>query len=140
MLLGRVYYQNALVEPVLVWGALGAHLVASAVRAALLPARRTTGKARRWDWAQWQRVAGYVLAPVLLIHIWTNRVAPSRDIPPISALSPSELELSYVGYAFRTPRFAARTTVLYALLIAATAVHWIGGLPKMSELACWLVR
>ena len=90
-LLGRVYYQNALVEPVLVWGALGAHLVASAVRAALRPARRVTGKARRWDWAQWQRVAGYVLAPVLLAHVWANRVVPSRDVP--QAVSTTSVEV-----------------------------------------------
>ncbi|WFD04125.1 hypothetical protein MOBT1_002828 [Malassezia obtusa] len=132
MLLGRVYYQNALLEPVVVWGALTAHLVASAVRRALLP-RGGSWDVRRWSWAQWQSAAGYVLVPALLTHVWVNRVAPSASAPPVAGLSPSELDMSYVAYGFHVPRYVARSVALYAVLIAATALHWIGGAPKMSQ-------
>ena len=42
MLLGREYYQQALLEPIVVWGAMGVHLGASAVRRWLRPPKRTS--------------------------------------------------------------------------------------------------
>ena len=37
LLLGREYYQQALLEPVLVWGSLCVHLISSAIRRTILP-------------------------------------------------------------------------------------------------------
>lgn len=110
------------------WGALGGHLIASAVRRALLGRPRV----RRGGLAAWHTAAGYLLLPALLVHLWTNRVAPMSAAAPIAELSPSELDLSFVGYGFSTPRLAAYSTVAYALLIGAAVVHGIGGAPKMA--------
>ncbi|SHO79940.1 Hypothetical protein MSYG_4295 [Malassezia sympodialis ATCC 42132] len=130
MLLGRVYYQHAFVEPVLVWGALSAHVIASLVRRALLPGRQLRSP-KHWTWRTWHNAAGLALVPVLLVHVLTNRLAPASAHPAIAELSPSELDLSYVAWGFaHAPRLS---TVLYTWLCLTGAVHAVGGLPKMAE-------
>ena len=135
MLLGRVYYQSPLLEPVVVWGALGAHLLSSIVRRALMRHAKSKGAwdVRRWTWGQWHSAAGFVLAPVLLLHVWTNRVAPATATAPIAALSPSELDMAYVGFGLTDVRYRAVSWGAYTLLIASTAVHGLGGAPKMAR-------
>lgn len=130
MLLGRVYYQHPVVEPVLVWGAISAHLVASLVRRALLPGRALRAP-QHWTWRTWHNVAGLALVPVLLVHVLTNRIAPASAHPAIAELSPSELDLSYVAWGFA--HAPGISTVVYAWLCVTGAVHAVGGLPKLAE-------
>lgn len=130
MMLGRVCYQHPLIEPVLVWGALSAHVIASLVRRALLP-KGPLRAPTRWTWRAWHNAAGLALAPVLLVHVLTNRVAPASTHPAIAELSPSELDLSYVAWGFaKAPRLS---TIFYVALCITGAVHAVGGLPKLTQ-------
>lgn len=115
------------------WGALAAHLVSSGVRNALLPESDPTDWARPWDWdwETWQRVAGKVLAPVLLLHVLTNRVVPAMDTLPIAGLSPAELDMSYVSFGARASPWA--TGALYTVLVLAGCVHAAGGVAKLMR-------
>lgn len=143
MLLGREVYQRALTEPLMVWGALGTHVISSMLRRALLSVR--SGSARSWKawlaslwprgWrsADWQVAAAYVLAPVLLIHVSANRLAPMMEAAPVRGLSPAELDLSYVSYGLvhRGLRVVSWTT--YGLLVLSGTVHWLVGSPKVAR-------
>lgn len=132
MLLGRVYYQHPIVEPVLVWGALSVHTLASLVCRALqprLPLRAPT----RWTWRTWHSVAGVALVPILLVHAWSNRLAPSVQRAPICELSPSELDMSYVAWGFA--HAPALSTIVYTWLCVASAIHVVGGVPKLTARA-----
>lgn len=131
-LLGRELYQQALVEPLLVWGSLALHVGSSLVRRALLPRSKVTPP-WRWSYETWHSAAGYVLMPVLLVHVWLNRLVPARSEAPIYALSPSELDLSFVGFGLSDAHFGAPTWALYGVLTVAGAMHWLGGAPKMAR-------
>ncbi|WFD32920.1 hypothetical protein MSPP1_003973 [Malassezia sp. CBS 17886] len=135
MLFGRVYYQNAVLEPLLVWGALGVHVVAGLVRrAAARPKRRGSWDPRRWGYAQWHVLSGYVLLPTALVHLLANRVVPAHEGAPAHALSPAELDMEYVALGFRY--FPYVSAALYAALIAAAAVHGPGGASVTSRWVC----
>lgn len=128
MLLGREYYQSALLEPVLVWGALGVHLVAALVRRQCLPrAPRCAWRDARW----WHRLAGLALAPVLLLHVVTNRLVPSRSAAPMRELSPAELDMSYVSVGFA--HYPRVSWLVYTWLCVCGAVHLVGGVPKLQR-------
>ena len=143
MLLGREVYQRALTEPLMVWGALGTHVISSMLRRALLSVR--SGSARSWKawlaslWPRgwrstdWQVAAAYVLAPVLLIHVSANRLAPMTDAPPIRGLSPAELDLSYVSYGLVHRGLRVVSWAAYGLLVLSGTVHWLVGSPKVAR-------
>ena len=105
MLLGREYYQQALLEPIVVWGAMGVHLGASAVRRWLRPPKRTS----------WHALAGLALMPVVAWHVCLNRLVPMTSRAPIAHLSPSELDMAHVGAGLQT--FPIVTWCFYLSLI-----------------------
>lgn len=74
-------------------------------------------------------VTGYLLIPFLTNHVFLNRIIPSRDTHPINNLSPSELDYSYVSYAFRT--FPIKSSILYLGLIAPAVYHSVFGIQKL---------
>ena len=124
MLLGREYYQQALLEPIVVWGAMGVHLGASAVRRWLRPPKRTS----------WHALAGLALLPVVAWHVCLNRLVPMTSRAPIAHLSPSELDMAHVGAGLQT--FPIVTWCFYTWLCVAGAVHMVGGLPKLPQTLC----
>ena len=63
---------------------------------------------------------------LLPIHIFTHRLALADPSPPISSLSPSELDFEYVKAALHG--WLARSTVLYVALVLGVALHAADGL------------
>lgn len=169
MLLGRVYYQSALTEPVVVWGSLAVHVASSIAKRGVNlwiahdnrkrnRERRATKYKQRQDslvdrrhgekidvrvdqinsdtlssktesdairqcrrtqatsMLEWLRsrialpipstlhaLTGYVLIPSLLSHVLLTRLVPVSSDPPISELSPSELDYSIISYGLAPP-------------------------------------
>ncbi|WFD34341.1 hypothetical protein MCUN1_001180 [Malassezia cuniculi] len=130
MLFGRVFYQQRALEPILIWGALGTHIIASLLRKARI-ARMSPRPLRAFFRGDIQTIAGRMLVPLLGIHYVLNRVMPASARVPISELSPAELGMEYVSYGFST--WPTLTSVLYGLLIASAAVHVVGGAPKFMR-------
>lgn len=120
MLLGREYYQQALLEPLVVWGAMGVHLCASALRRCLRPSRTS-----------WHALAGQALVPVVALHVCLNRLVPMASRAPIAHLSPSELDMAHVGAGLQT--FPILTWLFYTWLCVAGSVHMVGGLSKLRQ-------
>lgn len=159
MLLGRVAYQSGVGEAVL-WTALAAHLVAGVAKRlvtrftiarptpndALVPhntevteiessktpttARRQQSHPRKLSLAQ---LSGYMLTPFAIHHTVVNRLIPSSAASPISGLSPSELDYSFVSYTLSHSNLAVRTVMAtaYALLITTFAIHTTYALPTL---------
>lgn len=72
-------------------------------------------------------VTGYATAFCLLpVHFITHRLAPADSAPPISSLSPSELDYEYVKAALSGwPR---RSIMLYSVLVLGVALHAADGI------------
>lgn len=131
LLMGREYYQQALLEPVLVWGSLCVHLISSAIRRTILPRARVSWLEAARDAGWWQKVAGTLLVPVLAIHVCVNRLVPMQDSMPIMQLSPSELDMSHVSVGFA--RHPMIMWGIYTSLCVAGAAHIMGGAAKIAR-------
>ena len=72
-------------------------------------------------------LTGYATAFCFLpLHFITHRLAPADPVPPISSLSPSELDYEYVKAALSVwPR---RSIVLYSVLVLGVALHAADGI------------
>ncbi|KAF8485637.1 hypothetical protein JB92DRAFT_1538171 [Gautieria morchelliformis] len=118
MLLGREYYQGSFSEPWLLFAPLGIHVTAGVTKRLLssnpLPRRPSLLTA-----------TAYPLLLLLPIHILTHRVIPSDTSPPISALSPSELNFEFVKAGLAG--WPVRSSVLYAGLVLCGVVHTFEG-------------
>ncbi|CAD6574172.1 MAG: hypothetical protein CYPHOPRED_005313 [Cyphobasidiales sp. Tagirdzhanova-0007] len=113
MLLTREYYQTSLIEPILVWGSLAAHVLSGLTRRALLGS-----KTKRFSL---HSIAGFVLIPVALGHSFTHRILPARK-----GISPSLLSYQFVSYSLFVYPFTSWTG--YGVLILAASYHATGGL------------
>ncbi|CAD6923230.1 unnamed protein product [Tilletia controversa] len=93
-------------------------------------------------------LSGWLLAPFVLHHAYLNRIVPSSPQPPINALSPSELDYTYVTHAFGAAAGALTTasrstsrsllsSVSYAALIGLSLYHSSHGIRKILE---WRAR
>jgi hypothetical protein len=70
---------------------------------------------------------GYAAALLLLpIHVLTHRLAPADPAPPISSLSPSELDYEFVKAALQG--WPVRSAVLYGALVLGIVLHAADGL------------
>lgn len=79
---------------------------------------------------------GLVLIPALFTHVRLNRIVPSRDLPPIHELSPSELDYSYVTHGFSVDVLPAWRYVswgLYGSLLVAAAFHIVSGVDTIAQ-------
>lgn len=154
MLLGRVAYQSSLGEIVL-WAALATHLTAGvakrlitrfttarpidqvvtptdiadvhATASALVPPSKPTSKLNT------AHISGYILAPFAIHHAFVNRILPFSSCPPISSLSPSELDYSFVSHTLSHPNLPVRLLMAtaYIALIGAFAVHTAYAVPAL---------
>ena len=111
-LLGREYYQGPLTEPLLLFIPLGIHMTSGVVRRILLgwPKRPTLLQA-----------TAYTTLVALPIHIAIHRLIPSTPTPPISALSPSELNYEFVKAGFTY--WPGLSWVVYSGLVGIVIVH-----------------
>lgn len=156
MLLGRVAYQSGVGEIVL-WASLAAHVVAGVVKRVVTRftvARSTveesaTSKdlveAKEQDISvsgstevpkiklSIAQKSGYILAPFAIHHAFVNRIFPSSPKAPISGLSPSELDYSFVSHSLSHPNLGVRIVMAgaYTILIGAFAVHTAYAVPAL---------
>lgn len=152
MLLGRVAYQSALGEALL-WTALATHLLAGITKrlvtrfttAASTRSSEDTRDLKAEETAVVQeppkrgarlsvaQASGYMLAPFVLHHAWVNRIVPSSPKAPISSLSPSELDYSFVAYTLSHPNAGVKIIMAtaYTVLIGAFAVHTSFAIPAL---------
>lgn len=151
MLLGRVAYQSAIGEAVL-WAALATHLVSGVTKR--LVARFTVARSssatsevgtddelkettaapkRSSAKLSVAQKSGYVLAPFAIHHAFVNRILPSSSKAPISNLSPSELDYSFVAHKLSHPNTVVRilSATAYTALIGAFAVHTVYAVPAL---------
>ncbi|UZJ56667.1 hypothetical protein CBS101457_005987 [Exobasidium rhododendri] len=159
MVLGRVYYQNVLTEPLVVYASISIHLLSSLAKRGLQLQRkrrtdRTTDPSSVEGYIIDSRsdkqiqpgvkspfgnsihtITGLILLPAVAIHSYLNRIVPSSSSAPINSLSPSEIDYSYVTHGFLTNSKAWRyvTWSLYASLLAAGAVHVVAGLDRIAK-------
>lgn len=171
MILGRVYYQNAVSEPVVVWGALVVHLAASALKRGILTylarqrglrsqnvqsgpsvipstngqdldmlpldaqAAAVTNASTRASSSSslpsLHTVSAYLLTPLLLVHTYLHRIAPLDSRPPISSLSPSELDYTFVHYGLRVYPWLYWSSIVG--LVATASYHVAGGVGIIGQ-------
>ncbi|PWN38877.1 hypothetical protein IE81DRAFT_68985 [Ceraceosorus guamensis] len=120
MLLGRVYYQGAWSEPVLVWAMLGAHISSSLSRRLLRSTASTTSPVtQRFKAPSSHTTSAIILLPLLALHSLTTRLMPARK--GISEV----LDHSFVARGFQT--WPLLNCCSYAALLGAMLIHSIGG-------------
>lgn len=126
MLLTREYYQSGLLEPLLVWGSLAAHVTSSILRRAILgpPKKRPS----------WHSLTGFLLVPVVAGHSWSHRILPAKK-----GVSPSLLSYQFVSYSLA--KYPVTSWLSYGILTLATTYHAAGGLRMiLSDLPQLSVR
>ncbi|KDN41937.1 hypothetical protein RSAG8_07154, partial [Rhizoctonia solani AG-8 WAC10335] len=145
MLLGREYYHGVPQENLLVFLPITVHVGASLIkRAAKLGRQIFVGlRTRRGlttrestpdsplttsDVLVW---TGYPLLLALAPHIATHRLIPSTPAPPISSISPSELDYTFVHFGLKN--WPTRSWVMYAVLVGSGITHAIYGTPVSSR-------
>lgn len=111
MLLTREYYQTPLLEPIVVWGSLGAHIASSIVRRAIL------GVPKR---PSLHSVTGWLLVPMTLAHAFTHRLLPAWK-----GISPALLSYQYVSHALIESPIVSMA--IYGTMALAIVHHGIAG-------------
>ncbi|KAG8710046.1 hypothetical protein FRC09_000335 [Ceratobasidium sp. 395] len=141
MLLGREYYHGVPQENLLVFGPITLHVAASLSKR-LVKITRTLRKSKTGDdtekstkdsrilsRANILQLTGYPLLYFLSPHIATHRLHPSTPSPPISAMSPSELDFSFVNFGLKN--WPVRSWVMYSVLVGAGIMHATYGVPMV---------
>lgn len=111
MFLTREYYQTPLLEPILVWGSLGAHVASSSVRRAILGVPRKPSL---------HSATGWLLVPMTLAHAFTHRILPAWK-----GISPALLSYQYVSHALMESPFVSMA--IYGTMVLAVVHHGIAG-------------
>ncbi|CEL52270.1 hypothetical protein RSOLAG1IB_00810 [Rhizoctonia solani AG-1 IB] len=141
MLLGREYYHGVPQENLLVFLPITVHVGASLVKRVIKfgrqlifklkakggqnePVNSDSNSLSTSDVLMW---TGYPLLLVLSSHIATHRLIPSSPTPPISSISPSELDYTFVHFGLKN--WPLRSWAMYAMLVGAGITHIIYGMP-----------
>ncbi|KAH7340416.1 hypothetical protein B0J17DRAFT_318298 [Rhizoctonia solani] len=143
MLLGREYYHGAPQEDLLVFLPITIHVGASLIKRmiklgsqaiARLQARDSLGikesitdSANRLTTSDVLVWTGYPLFLLLSPHVATHRLIPSISAPPISSISPSELDYTFVHFGLKN--WPIRSWAMYAVLVGTGVAHAIYGIP-----------
>jgi hypothetical protein len=162
MVLGRVYYQNVLTEPLVVYASLSIHVLSSLVKrlVRMEHSRRRKASAdplegegyvigddtdsagsktkiKRSSTISLQTITALILLPAVSIHVYLNRIVPSYSSAPIHSLSPSEMDYSFVTHGFLTTSEAWRyiTWALYTSVLGAGAAHVVNGVDRIAKRA-----
>lgn len=122
MLLGREYYQGKYTEPLLLFIPLGIHIGSSVARRLILRPPKRPALVTLTAWAALLAVP---------IHINIHRIYPSDPAPPISALSPSELNYEFVKAAFS--RWPVFSWVAYGGIASVVLLHAAEGAAIVSR-------
>ncbi|QRW27223.1 hypothetical protein RhiXN_01818 [Rhizoctonia solani] len=143
MLLGREYYHGVPQEKSLVFLPITIHVGASLLKRVLKLGRRLVVRSEKKGNRTVEESAnsgtnsltpsnvlvrtGYPLLLMLIPHIATHRLIPSSPVPPISSISPSELDYTFVHFGLRN--WPIRSWLMYAVLVGAGITHVIHGMP-----------
>lgn len=156
MLLGRVAYQSGAGEIVL-WTSIATHLASGLVKRLITRFTTSCSTSNTKNQRSQEKIealppvtpvkarmtlaqlSGWLLAPVALHHAFVNRIIPSSERAPILALSPSELDYSFVSHTLSHPSMQVRTFMgtAYIVLIGAFAVHAVFALPALLRSLPW---
>ena len=117
-LLGREYYQGTSSEPLLLFAPLGIHVTAGITKRLLSPNPIPRSPSLL-------TLTAYPMLLFLPIHILTHRIIPSHPSPPISSLSPSQLDFGFVKAGL--VGWPVRSSLLYAGLVLCGLVHAFEG-------------
>lgn len=111
MLLTREYYQTDLLEPILVWGSLTAHVASGIARRAVIgPPKKPS----------LHSLTGFLLVPAVAAHAWIHRILPAKR-----GISPSFLSYQYVSFSLAS--YPITSWVAYTFLSLAGTYHAISG-------------
>ncbi|KAG9095117.1 hypothetical protein FS749_011048 [Ceratobasidium sp. UAMH 11750] len=139
MLLGREYYHGVPQEDLLVFTPITLHVAASLAKrlAKMVGALRRTrvGDIKEKSAKDYRiispanalQLTGYPLLLLLSPHITTHRVHPSTPSPPISSISPSEFDFSFVNFGLKN--WPVRSWIMYSVLVGAGVMHVTYGAP-----------
>ncbi|CED84235.1 Domain of unknown function DUF1691 [Phaffia rhodozyma] len=117
--LGRVYYQGG-PEPLIIYTSLTAHVVSSIILRAFYPKTLPSPRSPH-------SVSGFALVPLIITHLLTHRLIPSSTSNKlINALSPAELDLSFVTHTLT--RYPISSSLAYIGLTFFGVWHSVGGL------------
>jgi len=103
------------IEPLLIFAPLFLHLSSSILKRAIISSRT-----RRLPRSS-HLITGWALIPFVLPHMAFHRLIPSSPDPPISALSPSELDFDFVAWSMY--RFPLWSTAGYLGLVGLGVWH-----------------
>lgn len=139
-LLGREYYHGVPQEVLLVYTPITLHVASSLVKRTIkiinwatktrntIEEETSQSESSRsitaMDVLQW---TGYPLLFLLSPHIATHRLQPSAPSPPISSISPSELDFSFVYFGLQN--WPIRSWAMYSVLVGAGLFHVAYGIP-----------
>ncbi|WWC96877.1 hypothetical protein V866_003752 [Kwoniella sp. B9012] len=125
-------------EPYLIYLPLTLHILASTLKRLLIILPSSSFKSN-WPLSfksiksrlprQLHQIVGYPLTILLIAHILSHRLIPSRSESPISELSPSELGYEYVGYNLQN----VLGWTSYLGLVGLGVYHGVVGSRKISS-------
>ncbi|KAE8454499.1 hypothetical protein EG329_000122 [Mollisiaceae sp. DMI_Dod_QoI] len=137
LLLTRPYYQSFPFEPLLITLPIATHVLSGLAlrihrRNAILArygaanvsvADRFKRRLRVWPVVSWASLSGYVLTPLVLTHVFVNRL-----LPWIYEGGSSSVGLSFVSHGFAKHPSIAWTS--YLALISVGAEHFVWGIAR----------
>ncbi|ORX35225.1 hypothetical protein BD324DRAFT_652367 [Kockovaella imperatae] len=126
MMIARDYYLPY--EPLLVFAPIAVHLSSSLLRRIII-----SSQTRRLPPLTPHILTGYALPFFLIPHILSHRIHPSSPHPPISRLSPSELDFEFVGWSLR--KWPGWSVISYGGLVLIACWHAGVG---MMKIVSWL--
>ncbi|WVQ64991.1 uncharacterized protein L199_003161 [Kwoniella botswanensis] len=124
-------------EPYLIYFPLTLHILSSTLRRLLIIVPSSPASKSSWSMKstksrlprQLHQIVGYPLTILLIAHILSHRLIPSRSESPISELSPSELGYEYVGYNLQN----VLGWTSYLGLVGLGVYHGVVGAWKISS-------
>jgi hypothetical protein len=108
-----------------VWAPMVLHVTASVAKRLLLGAPQHI---------TYVMVSGWSLLLLVPTHVLTHRIHASDPTPPISALSPGDLNFEFVKYGLA--RWPVISWTIYTGLVGAAAVHAVDGWTLLLRMWC----
>ncbi|KAK6532212.1 hypothetical protein TWF281_006406 [Arthrobotrys megalospora] len=118
LLLSRVLYQNEIIEPCLVLGSLGAHVLSGVALRAIRRAKRykNHGQVIWLKDLNLLQVSGYLLMPVVAAHVGITRV-----LPFLKDGGSESIGIGFLGHGFVRLRYLS--WLIYPTLVTIGAFH-----------------
>ncbi|KAK6518499.1 hypothetical protein TWF506_005647 [Arthrobotrys conoides] len=138
LLLSRVLYQNELIEPCIVLGSVGAHVLSGVTLRGIRRARKYR-KSGQLTWLKDFNIlqgSGYLLIPTVAIHFGIVRL-----LPLLKDGGSESIGIGFLGHGFARLRYLS--WLIYPTLAAASTFHVVQGwarwqcYPKRKKSRTW---